>query len=91
MDRQKPPPPLSSESIDLTCTDSEDAEKKESSLIPAIDLTSMLNNTRSDVDGGDVSKEENEKIQRSYGSFPLVPVFFKHVVEVCNSPEFFKY
>jgi hypothetical protein len=64
MDRRNPPPPLSLESIDLTCTDSEDEEKKESSLIPAINLTSMLDDNNSDIDGGDVSKEENGKIQR---------------------------
>ena len=65
MDRRNPSPPFTSGSIDLTCTDSsEDEEKKESSLIPAIDLTSMLDDNNSDVDGMDVSKEENGKIQR---------------------------
>ena len=74
MDRRNPSPPLTSGSIlvDLTCTDSsEDEEKKESPLIPAIDLTSsMLDDKNSDVDGMDVSKEENGKIQRKCnGSF----------------------
>jgi hypothetical protein len=67
MDPRKPPPPLLSESIDLTCADSEDEEKKGSSL-PVVDLASVLDDVDGDVDGDDVkiqSKQGKRHIAQS--------------------------